>query len=183
MQRLTGCVCLHALSSFQRTDCWCAKDAPPGSPPLVGVTALPPFRTCPKGLAAWPFAACLGEPSEVTEPSTSCQRQKREPRPPRETTVEVERTPELGTLRWNYRQNFSRTERARSIPYLGTTVKSAGRGGSASGLSATRTTGLRSLDRGSIALEDPTCADCSHRRRPTARAAAPRFSTAPAAHA
>src|SRR5947209_3707123 len=25
MQRLTGCVCLHALSSFQRTDRWCAK--------------------------------------------------------------------------------------------------------------------------------------------------------------
>jgi len=24
------CVCLHALSSFQRTDCWCARGAPPG---------------------------------------------------------------------------------------------------------------------------------------------------------
>src|SRR5258705_9457296 len=73
MQRLTGCVCLHALSSFQRTDGWCVKDAPPGSPPLVGVTALPPFRTCPKGLAAWPFAARLGEPFKVTSRTTRCQ--------------------------------------------------------------------------------------------------------------
>src|SRR5260221_12645795 len=73
MQRLTGCVCLHALSSFQRTDCWCVKDAPPGSPPLVGVTALPPFRTCPKGLAAWPFGAVLGEPFKVPSLPTPFQ--------------------------------------------------------------------------------------------------------------
>jgi len=29
-ERLTGCVCLHALSSFQRTDRRCARGAPQG---------------------------------------------------------------------------------------------------------------------------------------------------------
>ena len=78
----TGCVCLHALSSFQRTDRRCVEDAPPwlasrfflGSlGTRVAGSLIPPFGTCPKGLAAWPVAANLGEPSKVTSRNYQCQ--------------------------------------------------------------------------------------------------------------
>ena len=77
------CVCLHALSSFQRTDRSCALGA---RPTVLPVRLAPddkllwgiPFgshssRTCRRSPAALSDAARLGEPSKVTSPPNPCQ--------------------------------------------------------------------------------------------------------------
>src|SRR5262245_30200177 len=73
--RLTGCVCLHALSSFQRTDRSCARGARPTVFGVSGACVLAGIEPATPGPTAWVSpnrphrmsdAARLGEPSEVT---------------------------------------------------------------------------------------------------------------------
>ena len=63
---VTGCVCLHALSSFQRTDCRCALGARPPtfSPDLRG--------PAPVRCRLWSRPS-FGEPYETTRRSRACQ--------------------------------------------------------------------------------------------------------------
>ena len=66
-ESLTGCVCLHALSSFQRTDCDPGFAIPERRRALWRLADIPSHRP---GLARkarrLPIAARLGEPSKVT---------------------------------------------------------------------------------------------------------------------
>ena len=99
---------------------------------------IPPFGTCPKGLAAWPVAARLGEPSEVTSPCQPCQHI---------CFAARKATPQSRLLAL---QSFLRTERSRSITYGPRYVKSTERDlsterdDSASGPCARRTARRRS---------------------------------------
>ena len=88
-RKLTGCVCLHALSSFQRTDPPCALGA----------------RTPQRRLGLCPSRSSLGEPSEVIEPTQPCQARKWRPAIAHATDG-VGKTPELGTPRLNSWQYF-----------------------------------------------------------------------------
>src|SRR5207248_154504 len=87
------------------------------------VTPFPPSGTCPKGLAAWPVAARLGEPSKVTRTSRPLSTPRTHARS-MQSRLRLG-TPELGSLRCCYRQSLSRTERSESIAYRSPTVKSA----------------------------------------------------------
>ena len=68
--RMTGCVCLHALSSFQRTDNRSALDAPLFPTFPSGNLAGSPCRGTRRNRPSRPS---LGEPSEVTSTTRRCQ--------------------------------------------------------------------------------------------------------------
>ena len=69
LERLTGCVYLHAYLVFKEPT-WCAVDAPPT---VLGIAPVPPFRSDAGKACRMSNAARLGEPSEVTGTAWPCQ--------------------------------------------------------------------------------------------------------------
>ena len=126
---VTGCVCLHALSSFQRTD----RGAPGALHPAACFHPTTP--DLPEGPRRLTVAARLGEPIEVTGTTHGCQ-------PHGYCRPGTGRGAGRRTL--ELRVHISRT---RSQGEPASVVKSAGPDDSASGLSVTRTIGRRLPDR------------------------------------